>query len=173
MSYRHKQSAVATNLVALLPTFAMACAVVLIATVAPKVACSDTLGEGLYPLLFQTISGLAVSVTDRATITLSRVNPQTNVRELVQVSQRNAMGFDASTIERFLSEQLSCVIALEDSGVTYADCRMLIRENGENTRLDVLRQLLTNAPELVGCSEVEREAFRENGQEECVVNGAE
>lgn len=173
MSCRHKQNAVATSFVALLPTFAMACAVVLMATVAPKVAYSDTLGEGLYPPLFQTISGLAVSVTDRATITLNRVNPQTNAHELVQISQRNAMGFDASTIERFLGEQLSCVIALEDSGVTYADCRMLIHEGGENTRLDVLRQLITNAPELVGCSEIEREAFRENGREECVLSGTD
>ncbi len=143
---------------------------VAIALCTPIAGAADSLGEGLHPPLFRTLSGIVVSVSEDATLVLRWFNPRTNRTEWIEIRQRNALGFPPEMAELVLDERVACGVMLETNRTLYVNCSVADRSTGPLLPPRLLDILLAYAPELIGCSEEERADFRDNGREECVID---
>lgn len=130
----------------------------------------DSLGEKS-SLFSKAIFGVAQSIHSDGSLLLRRIDPSTNQLQIMKLKQRNVLGFDASVIEAATSREMSCLILLEYKGVTFGDCGILVGRKGERQYTALIDMQRSGEPNLVNCSQFEREAFRVNGLEECVFDG--
>ena len=136
----------------------------------PPSAWANTLGlpfDGRKSLIFPTMQGEIVSATESGVLSIRWLNPSTNKSEIREIRQRMVLGFDQDFIEKIVGRTVNCMVLFDFEDLTFGECRLRVegRVGGDSDKLYKYLELFS--PDLVGCSEFEKRAFRSNNLSEC------
>lgn len=136
----------------------------------PLAGWSNTLGlpyeVGKFPF-YPVIRGDIVSATESGILSVQWNNAYKNKAETMDVRQRNVLGFDKEFIDEIVGQAVNCMILFEYENSTFGECVLLSEGRLAKNSIDIYIYLELFRPDLVGCSEFEKRAYRSNNLDEC------
>lgn len=136
----------------------------------PLAGWSNTLGLpyelGKFPF-YPVIRGEVVSATGSGSLSIQWFSAAENKAEILDIQQRNVLAFDQEFIDQIAGQTVKCKLIFDFENMKFGECALLPEGGSAKDYIKIYKYLELFRPDLVGCSELEKRAYRSNNLDEC------